>query len=142
MTEQAADVLIYNGETTWVDRPPPLPGSHPRIWASHDGQLSTACWRGYIATWEIKDGRLYLVELSDRYTYRLEGEEPIFAEWFSGDLDFLCDGVTTDIPGPYDVGDGRDPSLEIVFRKAAKMQIRAGVVTKIRTRDIRPPARG
>jgi len=127
-------------ELGWT-RPPPLPGSHPRIWASHDGRLSTACWRGYIATWEIKDGRLYLVELSDRHTYRLEGDEPLFAEWFSGALSFLCDGVTTDIQGPYDIGDGTGPSLQIVFRKAAKMQIRAGVVTQIRTRAIRPPAR-
>ena len=39
---------------------------HERIetgeWSSSD-LLSTACWRRYIGTWEIKDGRLYLNEL-------------------------------------------------------------------------------
>ena len=48
-----------------------------------DGVFSTGCWRRYIGTWEIKDGRFYLVGL--RGIYRLDGE-PIFADWFTGAL--------------------------------------------------------
>ena len=45
---------------------------------------STACWRQYVGTWEIKDGRLYLVGLKGRFKY--VGDEPLFADWFTGVL--------------------------------------------------------
>ncbi len=44
--------------------------------------LSTACWRQYIGKWRISGGRLYIVSLQG--IYRLKGEEPLFAEWFTG----------------------------------------------------------
>ena len=43
--------------------------------------LSTACWRSYIGTWEIKDGKFYLIDVVGRY--RKVSKEPIFLEWFS-----------------------------------------------------------
>ena len=45
---------------------------------------STACWRQYIGTWEIKDGKLYLVDIIGKY--KKIGDEPIFADWFTGRL--------------------------------------------------------
>jgi len=73
---------------------PPLPEKHPRIIeidpdkAEHDEadfiQFSTACWRGYQGTWEIKNGQFYLVGLRGRL--RLQGKEPLLADWFSGVL--------------------------------------------------------
>src|SRR4051812_9271097 len=50
----------------------------------HSIFFSTGCWRGYIGTWEIKDGRFFLVGL--RGIYKLLGKEPIFADWFTGVL--------------------------------------------------------
>jgi len=44
--------------------------------------FSTACWRGYIGTWEIKDGRFYLNDVVGRY--KKISKEPLFADWFSG----------------------------------------------------------
>ena len=73
---------------------PPLPPSHPRIlYAGPPGSFklkegvpsvvfSTACWRGYIGTWEVKGGRLYLVNLQG--SYEMVGDEPIPADWVSG----------------------------------------------------------
>ena len=73
---------------------PPLPVGHPRVVetgppgviTAKEGVpgvvFSTACWRGYIGTWEIKDGRLYLAGLIGRC--EMIGDEPIFAEWVSG----------------------------------------------------------
>ncbi|SDI53183.1 hypothetical protein SAMN04488540_10217 [Ferrimonas sediminum] len=46
--------------------------------------LSSACWRNYIATWEISEGRLYLIGLEGKY--RLSAPEPILADWFSGEF--------------------------------------------------------
>ncbi|MBN2078201.1 MAG: hypothetical protein JW838_04505, partial [Spirochaetes bacterium] len=42
------------------------------------------CWRKYIATWEIREGRLYLVSIDG--VYRLTGEGPLYADWVSGIL--------------------------------------------------------
>ena len=76
---------------------PPIP-KHPRITAYADKEVedrierkdfphvihSTACWRKYIGTWEIKEGRLYLINILGHL--KLDGEEPLFADWFTGEL--------------------------------------------------------
>lgn len=73
---------------------PPLPEGHPRIHEPGPEEAvgdpadsllaSTACWRGYQGTWEIKAGRLYLVAIRGRFQVR-EGE-PLLADWFTGVL--------------------------------------------------------
>ncbi len=93
MTAQIHEELILNGEKTSMAFCPPLPDEHPRIVkvsldeAMQDSDsilFSTACWRAYQGSWEIRDGRFYLVGL--RGTFRLLGEDPIVADWFSGVL--------------------------------------------------------
>lgn len=94
MTAQMREGLILNGEATSMASCPPLPHGHPRlvepsadedIWDPEGGFRGiSACWRGYVGTWEIRDGRFYLVAVSGRFTLR-EGE-PILADWFSGVL--------------------------------------------------------
>lgn len=91
MTAQIHERLILNGEETSMAFCPPLPEGHPRLIESNpdDPNLpmilnSTACWRGYQGTWEIKDGCFYLVGIQGRFTL-LEGE-PLLADWFSGVL--------------------------------------------------------
>ena len=92
MTAQVHERLILEGEETSMAFCPPLPEGHPRI-SELDSQESetenvppiahsTACWRGYIGTWEIKDGRFYLVDIAGRY--RMAGSDPILADWFTG----------------------------------------------------------
>lgn len=46
--------------------------------------FSTACGRGYQATWEITGGRFYLVGIRGQYS--LIGDEPLLADWFTGEL--------------------------------------------------------
>lgn len=94
MTAQIHERLILDGEETSMAFCPPLPDAHPRIFEVSPDQIlaeeddfvrgSTACWRGYQGSWEIKDGRFYLVGLRGRFQLR-EGE-PILADWFSGML--------------------------------------------------------
>jgi hypothetical protein len=66
----------------------PLKEDHPRIRPRRPDEKeapaspyihSTACWRGYVGTWEIRDKRLYLVELRGRLV--LDGDGPLFADW-------------------------------------------------------------
>ncbi len=69
-----------------MDSYPPIPENHPKIKKSENGLnvFSTACWRGYIGTWEITKNRLFLVKIEG--IYEIIGNEPIFADWFSGIL--------------------------------------------------------
>ena len=54
---------------------------------------STACWRGYIGSWEIDDNKLYLVGLegnpdkeSTDLNYVFPNQDRVFACWFSGHI--------------------------------------------------------
>lgn len=99
MTVQINEKLIYDSKEFRINIwPLPLFFNHPRIlalseneWATLQQQDSfptsidsTACRRGYIGTWTIRDGRFYLLDLNGRL--RLEGKAPLFADWFSGVL--------------------------------------------------------
>jgi len=94
MTAQIHERLILDGEETSMAFCPPLPGAHPGFYEpSPDEALrdesdsileSTACWRGYQGTWEIKDGLFYLVDLRGRI--QLQESKPILTDWFSGVL--------------------------------------------------------
>lgn len=91
MTAQIHERLILNGEKTSMAFCPPLPAEHPRISEGDPdapnapGFLNTtACWRGYQGTWEIKDGHFYLVGIQGRFV--LSEGEPLLADWFSGVL--------------------------------------------------------
>lgn len=90
MTAQIHERLILDGEETSMAFCPPLPDGHPRIYEPSPDDVeggilrSTACWRGYQGTWEIKEGRFYLVGLRGRF--QLRDGDPIQADWFSGVL--------------------------------------------------------
>jgi hypothetical protein len=97
MTAQRSD-LIYIGIYKYPINTEPLSvyiesmSIKPKFMAA-----STACWRGYIATWEIIDSKLYLIELdatTENYAKRdvnflFPGQQKVFAEWFSGTIEAL-----------------------------------------------------
>jgi hypothetical protein len=85
MNTQVREQLVLNGAKISIDFYPGLPQDHPRIVNLRPSQTwCSACWRGYIGSWEIKDQRLYLVGL--RGNYELRGEGPLFADWFTGTM--------------------------------------------------------
>ena len=81
MTIQAGDILSYNGEKTTIATEPLKPYLEAR---SDVGFIfkSTAWVRGYIATWEIRNKKLYLASLVGF----IENKTEFFANWFSGDI--------------------------------------------------------
>ena len=95
MTAQFAETLILEGQTVAMCSQPldsyfDFGGIEPDF-----AETCTALWRGYIGTWEILDGRLYLIAL--RGTLRTgepaslatifpEYPERVFAHWYSGIL--------------------------------------------------------
>jgi len=99
MTAQFHEILILDGEETSMAFCPPLPDNHPGLRYLSEEEVredikkdasissiafSTACWRGYVGTWEIRDNRFYLVDIKGRF--RKTAKEPILADWFSGVL--------------------------------------------------------
>lgn len=95
MTAQVHERLIYNGQSVSMASTPGLPDDSPRIVRAEKSErmgmpsrfgimLSTACYRGYVGSWEIREDRLYLNGLSGCFS--LVGDEPLFADWVSGTL--------------------------------------------------------
>ena len=90
MTAQVDEILIFDGNKTSITFHPPLPDSHPGIIKVNNQDIrnnnsvisSTACWRGYIGTWEIQNDRLYLIDIVG--CYQMTDNNPIFADWVSG----------------------------------------------------------
>ena len=65
MTAQAPDILLYRGKKLALCEQILYPYLR-RLRKSRRPDFvapSTACWRGYIATWEVRDDILHLVEL-------------------------------------------------------------------------------
>ncbi|GHB14115.1 hypothetical protein [Modicisalibacter luteus] len=94
MTKQVKDTLIWEDETFLLEKPPELPKHHDKIVPGRpqnadpmddylDITTSTACHRGYIATWEVVEGQLYLTGLEGRFQLP---EGPVLADWVSGRL--------------------------------------------------------
>lgn len=93
MTAQIREKLIIEEKESSMAFCPPIPDKHPMIKVLSTEEisegikeerissfvLSTGCWRGYIGSWKLKGGKLYLVDVRGRYYY--DGDEPIFANW-------------------------------------------------------------
>jgi hypothetical protein len=91
MTAQFHENLILDGEDTSMAYCPPLPpegDGRVRLQegASEDDWECTACWRGYVATWEICDDKIYLNKFSRKYV--IEEGHPLFADWISETYEF------------------------------------------------------
>jgi hypothetical protein len=95
MTAQEREILHYNGETYWLSTEPlesllEIMGDEKLAFVS----TSTACWRGYVGTWEIENDKLFLIDLKGQ-TKDIEvvtldlifpNQKKVFAEWFSGGI--------------------------------------------------------
>ena len=102
MTAQICEKLIYKGDEYKLTVEPLYP------YLENKGikfiSPSTACWRGYVASWLIEDDKLYLTDLKayllkegfgNDYVcksdckevgldYLFPNQEKVFADWFSG----------------------------------------------------------
>lgn len=85
MTDQIADTIIYNNEVVNTFNSPIPSSLHPDVIELEPEQcdyssiaFSTACWREYFCTWEIKDERIYLNKVQGRYALK---KAPVFADW-------------------------------------------------------------
>jgi hypothetical protein len=93
-TTQVSDILYLNGEKHSLDSLPLEQYYSPENPRPKFRWPNTATWRGYIATWEIDRGVLYLKAIR-AWTYQGEmsledlfpGQKgPVAATWFTGKL--------------------------------------------------------
>jgi len=87
-TAQMSDYIRYNGETYSLFTNPmeeyffEFPGKRPK------GQFHTANWRGYVATFEIKQNELYVTRIDSGGVNVIKdcmnGLDTAKADWFSG----------------------------------------------------------
>ena len=103
-TSQIPDLLIYNGDTLSIFANPleqlyDNDSIKPNFFGDKEGCISTACWRGYEAEWEIIDNDLYLIGIYSCCYYEdsikanlkdLFGEKcvsgKVKANWFTGKI--------------------------------------------------------
>ena len=131
MTAQIPEKLILDGEPATMIGFPELPSHDPRIMVLDPGKtqgsgiiFSTACWRRYQGTWEIRDGRLYLVDLQG--LYQLETDQaPLFADWFTGELVIPRGKVIRYV----------HMGFESRFEQELHIPVKAGIVVDRRTID-------
>ena len=104
-TAQQGDILVLNGKRYFIEKNPlqPFlkqnPGKLPESYV-----VSTSLWRGYVATWEVTDERLFLTDVGIEYSVTkpgesgfstelrsvmsvlFPGEKRVRAEWFTGHI--------------------------------------------------------
>lgn len=105
-TRQRPDIVLHDGvvyklleranrgfplEMLWKDRK-----ARPRLSEGPEGMMSSACWRGYIAIWEVEKGTLYLKGLDAWHGEKKADLKLLFpkrfkngkvkANWFTGTL--------------------------------------------------------
>jgi len=135
MTAQIPETLDHKGlELTLCDEPlgPFVSNNHLSL---KFVARSTALWRGYVGTWAIEEGRLYLIKLSgsvevndDIQEVGLEALFPkypdgVFAHWFSGELRCPQGGLLKYVHGGYGS----------VYEQDLFIDVLKGVVTGERT---------
>lgn len=136
-TAQAPDYLIYKGDTLAIYSNPldslfAKEGRPDRVFDKY-GYKSTACWRGYIGYWELRNDSLFLVEVrgastnidlslifKDRKT-----DHGVFADW-----------VNSPITSPYgrlllNIHDG----YQSIFEFEREFFFKKGVLTGIKEYD-------
>jgi hypothetical protein len=90
MTAQIGEVLIYNEKQYGMATTPLSSYLINRRDLTLDSPHS-ACWRGYVGTWEIQENRLYLLDfrrfiegsLESDLQFLFPEQDKVFAHWFT-----------------------------------------------------------
>lgn len=140
MTAQGAEWLRYRGEELEMFANPlesyfELIGERPMF-----QRRSTACLRGYTASWDVIDDRLYLVDLHGYLkdgtplsvaTFFPETPATVFASWFSD---------TVQVPEG-EMLKGEDVGYESIFERDLLITFNSGIVAHVDMRHNQVPPR-
>lgn len=127
MTLQMADYVEVEDEMFFTRTFPPLPKNALVRFPSLPRPRASCLWRGYVASWLVRGGRLFLTDLDGGPTLFARG--PVFAYWVDMILVLPLGQVRRDLGHPY----------EPVWEADLELRIEAGVVTGWRL--VRNPCR-
>jgi len=93
MTAQIKELLLYKGDKVGMATEPLCPYLKNRKDINFLFR-STACLRGYLGIWELRDKELFIIKLQacvEDYkkvdlNYLFPDKSEIFADWFSGEI--------------------------------------------------------
>jgi hypothetical protein len=97
-TSQVPEKLVYDGATHDMYSTPLeslFSKDNPKPRVFFERPSSTACWRGYVGTWRVEDGVLYLVSLREGHPrtgaisldkVNPKWTSPVKATWFTGTI--------------------------------------------------------
>jgi hypothetical protein len=87
MTAQIPEILIHRGQKLSLCEQPLYPyllGRIPKSRRPAFASTTTACHRGYVGTWEIREDQLYLVGIEGLMRTPAWVKGALAAKWFSG----------------------------------------------------------
>ncbi len=124
MSAQRSENIIFEGEE--MDSTPitlPIEQGLVEYIEPSASQFASNCLRGYIGSWEIKDDRLYLLDIVGKY--KMISKAPIFVEYFSGTIIITSGKLLKHV----------HLGFESKFEIERTVEIENGVVKNIKTID-------
>ena len=136
MTAQVKELITYEGKKVGMKTEPLA----DYLANQDDIQFpiwTTGCLRGYIGTWEIRNKKLFIIDLwfsEDRerdrekklgLSYCFTDKSKVFAEWFSGDIIIPQGKIIKWINIGY----------QTIFEKDLILEFKKGVLVSKRTKD-------
>lgn len=131
-TSQFGDILIYKNDTVSIFSNPLeayFEKKGERTIHGHEMEgLCTALWRGYVATWEIKNDSLFLIRIQTDYCSDSPTDldinkefksNKVFAHWFTGNIRSQLGEMLSYMHAGYGS----------VYEKEQFFQIKAGAIT-------------
>jgi hypothetical protein len=103
MAAQIGDKILYNGQIHSLASEPLSPYLYTNKIEKLFSGISSACYRGYCATWRIKNKNIYLLNIESPYSIKDEntdkidepisamnklfpGQTEVFAHWVNGNI--------------------------------------------------------
>lgn len=129
MTAQMGDTIIIDGEEKEIMGYLHIPSNMLRFARGGDSfSSSTACWRGYVGAWEVRDAVVYLKEVAG--CFRMASKEPVKASWLNHEFVRIIDG---------DVAEYVHMGFESKYDAVLELELSFGVI--IRQRRVTAPQR-
>ena len=117
MTAQATDLILIDGvqHNLFTNPLDAYREKYRRDMIFLEDHPNTACWRGYVAEWEIDEGRLFLLKVVGNISYKGRGSDyNIFYDKIPATLSEIFGPVSGRVPATWYSGELRVPLGEMV----------------------------
>jgi hypothetical protein len=135
LTAQTHENLIYNGQMISMQSAPELPNDDSKIYLLESSYINTGCWRGYVGTWELRNNKFFLNSISGKF--KLRGNVPLFADWFTGTLTIPSGKLLKYIHGGFGGTYEKEELITIVKGRVVKIEYKDNRKTDVLSINIK-----